>query len=160
MRSAAGHDRLIVEKRHDPYADWGKQPRDTMCPTCSAVFTNGRWTWGDPPPDIHGAVCPACRRIADEYPAGHIELTGAFLERHRDEITNLIHNVEDLEKAEHPLERIMKITVGDKQTIVATTGVHVARRIGEAISHAYQGDFSFAYCDAEASIRVRWQRKE
>jgi len=39
-----------------------------------------------------------------------------------------------------------------------TTGVHIARRIGESLSRACQGDYSFQYGDAEKIIRVFWSR--
>ena len=69
-----------------------------------------------------------------------------------------MRNVEATEKKERPLERIMAIAdVGD-QTVVTTTGIHVARRIGESLSHSYQGEFNFKYGDGEDSIRVAWTR--
>ena len=59
---------------------------------------------------------------------------------------------------QHPLERIMAIKDGKDGTIVTTTGIHIARRIGESLARAYNGDFSFQYADDEKSIRVYWQR--
>ena len=41
---------------------------------------------------------------------------------------------------------------------VTTTGIHQARRIGEALSRAYKGDLTIQYADGEQSIRVYWQR--
>ncbi len=37
-------DRLIKEKRHDVYREWGKWPEPTICTGCSALFLNGRWS--------------------------------------------------------------------------------------------------------------------
>jgi hypothetical protein len=31
-------------------------------------------------------VCPACRRIEDEYAGGNVVFEGAFLEKHSDEL--------------------------------------------------------------------------
>jgi hypothetical protein len=42
--------------------------------------------------------------------------------------------------------------------LVTTTGLHLARRLGEALARAYKGELSFRYADEEASIRVYWQR--
>lgn len=83
-------------------------------------------------------VCPACRRINDDYPAGIVELSGSFFAGHKEEILNLLKNEEVLEKKEHPMERIIKILEEDKGTVVSTTGIHLARRLGDAVNRAYQ----------------------
>jgi len=151
------NDKLIKEHRHDVYEEKrGSEP--SLCTECGALFVNGRWTWKKTGEYTNKMTCPACRRCADNYPAGYIQIKGEFFEEHRDEILNLLRNVEELEKGEHPLERIMLITNEDDHTLVTTTGVHIARRIGEALSRSYKGDFSFRYGEGEKSIRVYWQR--
>jgi hypothetical protein len=52
----------------------------------------------------------------------------------------------------------MGIEAGQNHTLVTTTGIHVARRIGEALGRAYKGDLSYQYADGEKRIRVYWQR--
>ena len=151
-------DRLIQEKRHDAYQEGHKWPESTHCTQCGALFVRGRWSWQEPPETVSETICPACRRIADHCPAGHIEISGPFFAEHHEEILNLIHNVEKQEKEEHPLERIMAIITEKEPTLVTTTGLHLARRLGEALTHAYKGDLSFRYADDETSIRVYWQR--
>jgi hypothetical protein len=42
---------------------------------------------------------------------------------------------------------------------LTTTGIHIARRIGETLTKSYQGNFSFHYIDGEKSIRVFWERQ-
>ena len=151
-------DRLIKERRHDPYRERGKWPEPTSCGRCGAVFANGRWTWQTIEGEVHETICPACRRIADNYPAGYVELKGAFFEEHHEEISNLVFNEEGREKNERPLERIISVKDNKDHTLVTTTGVHVARRIGEALARAYGGELTFQYADGERSIRVFWQR--
>lgn len=151
-------DRLVQEKRHDTYREDKKWPELTVCADCNAVYKEGRWAWHEPPLEANEGVCPACRRIAENYPAGYLELKGSFLKMHQEEILNLIRNEEKQEQGEHPLERIMDITEEDEQTLITTTGIHIARRIGEAVSRAYKGDLSFTYGDGEKSIRVLWDR--
>ena len=151
-------DRLLKERRHDTYQMPGKWPEPTLCPECGAVFSGGRWTWQDSPEQANSALCPACRRISDRYPAGYVELKGPFLREHRDEITNLIRNVESAEKAERPLERIMAVKRRGNTNLVTTTGVHIARRIGEALSRSYKGDLSIRYADGDRIVRVYWRR--
>lgn len=151
-------DRLLKENRHDVYQERSKWRENSQCTECGALYVNGRWTWQEAPPLISKTVCPACRRIVDRYPAGHLEIKGPFLAEHRDEILNLVRNVEIQEKNEHPLERIIAITTKTSYIRVTTTGTHVARRIGNALSHAYKGELSFQYANSDKIIRVFWQR--
>lgn len=153
-------DRLIKQKRRDAYQERDKLPEPTVCTKCRASFVDGRWTWKPPPQNPHQTVCPACRRIADNYPAGFININGKFYTLHRDNIMNMIKNLENQEKKERPLERIIKIAVEQNQTVVTTTGIHIARRIGEALSKAFKGNLSFHYADEDKSIRVNWERQE
>jgi hypothetical protein len=121
---------------------------------------NGRWSWEklSLQAELHQAICPACRRIIDHYPAGYIDITGSFFSEHREEILNLIYNTERREKEEHPLERIMAISHGADRTTVTTTGIHLVRRLGEALAKAYKGTLSFHYTDGKDTLRVSWQR--
>ncbi len=153
-------DRLIQEKRHDVYQEKEKLPEPTLCTQCRAVFSNGRWSWEEPPKGANEAICPACRRILENLPAGYVEIRGQFFEEHQDEILNLARNIEKQERTERPLERIMTIKNEPDHTLLTTTGVNIARRIGEAISRSYSGDFSFQYADGEKSIRVYWERTQ
>lgn len=158
----AGHpgrkNRLLQTDRHDTYRRRGNWPEPTWCPRCDAVFTKGRWTWDPVPPGAAELVCPACRRIADQYPAGTLILEGPFFETHREQLINLVRNVEKAEKSAHPLERIMAIEEEDGRARVTTTGVHLARRIGEALFRAYEGDLSYQYGDGVKLIRATWKR--
>ena len=56
------------------------------------------------------------------------------------------------------MERLMAISGEEDGTLVTTTGIHLARRIGEALNNAYQGELDFAYGDGEKSIRLTWLR--
>ncbi len=151
-------DRLVQGERHDVYRQAKKWPEPTQCSKCQAVFVNGRWTWAEPIQTAHKTVCPACRRIEDKYPAGVVEISGPFFAEHRTDIENLIRNVEQAEKGEHPLERIMAIADEEGTTVVSTTGVHIAQRIGKALARAYEGDLTISYGDAEQSVHIRWDR--
>lgn len=151
-------DRLIQEKRHDTYKEWGKWPEPTVCTKCGALFINGRWTWKDAPADANQVICPACQRIRDNYPAGYIYIRGIFYKDHKSEILNLFKHEEKIEKAEHPMERIKAVTDEGDQTVVTTTGIHMARRLGTALTSAYQGELTFQYGDGEKTIQVRWER--
>ena len=151
-------DKMIKEKRHDVYRSKEKLPEPTLCSGCGALFVGGRWTWKQSSGGENTVSCPACRRIADRFPAGTIEIKGEFFKSNRKEIINLINNIEKQQKEEHPLERIMDITNGRGATVVTTTGIHIARRIGEALNRSYKGEFSFQYGDGEKTVRVSWER--
>jgi NMD protein affecting ribosome stability and mRNA decay len=151
-------DRLVKEREHDVYRSRTKLPDPTLCTECGVVFMKGRWVWSTAPRDAKQSICPACRRIADRFPVGHIQMLGGFFTAHRDEILNLVQNVEQKEKANHPMERIMAIETGPEFTLVTTTGIHVARGIGAALSSAYNGEMSMRYLDGESGIRIRWMR--
>ena len=40
--------------------------------------------------------------------------------------------------------------------VITTTDIHLPRRIGEALHHAYHGDLDFHYIKESYLIRVRW----
>ncbi len=152
-------DRLIKDNRKDAYVDQIILKEAAVCSKCSAVYSSGRWTWKTTDQVTTKTTCPACRRINDDYPAGFIEIKGNFYRVHSKDIINLIHNTEHLEKNERPLERIISIAEKENKTVITTTGIHIARRIGEALKRSYQGNYLLQYGDGEKSIRVFWERE-
>lgn len=158
-RGLRRRDKGIKQKRHDVYKLKGKLNDGTICTTCKVVYSKGRWTWDYSGETSKQITCPACRRIKDSYPAGFIELSGQFFKDSREEIINLVRNVEQQAKAEHPMQRIIRIRKKrNKATMVETTSVHLARRIGDAIARAYQGEYSMTYADNYNRIRIQWER--
>ena len=157
-RRPSRRDRLIRDTRHDPYAEYEKPPEPTVCPECDAVFRKGRWQWSAGPFDAPRSLCPACRRIRDDNPAGYITVHGDFAVAHRDEILNLARNVAERERTEHPLKRIMAMREQDDTFNITTTDVHLARSIGDAMHAAYAGDLDYKYEKDETIIRVSWNR--
>lgn len=153
-------DRLIKDHRKDVYVDQIILKEPASCIKCNALYTNGRWTWKSTDQETVKTTCPACRRINDNYPAGYIEIQGKFFHNHSTDILNLINNTEQLEKTERPLERVISIKEANDKTIITTTGIHVARRIGEALKRSYQGKYLIQYADGEKSIRIFWEREK
>lgn len=152
------HDKRIAEREHDPYKNRGHLADPTVCSECRATYHAGRWTWSAGPADAARATCPACQRIRDRYPAGIVTLRGAFLAEHRDEIVALARNVEEREKSEHPMNRIMAVAEEDGAIVVTTTDSHLARAIGSAVYAAYKGDVDYSYADEQTLLRVTWER--
>jgi hypothetical protein len=151
-------DRQIEETVHDPYKERHKPPEPAVCPSCGVVFEHGRWHWKARPASAQEHLCPACRRTKDQYPAGYVTLEGDFLRERRDELLHLVRNEEKRAKDEHPLERIIDIRQDGDKTVVTTTELHLARRIGDALHHAYQGNLDIKYSPDEYLVRVYWSR--
>ncbi|SMO49110.1 BCAM0308 family protein [Fodinibius sediminis] len=149
--------RIYDDNRIDPYREQMKYKEPARCTGCSALFINGRWSWEDTNEAASEALCPACRRIEDHYPAGIVEVGGSFFEDHRFEIMHMVQNIARVESEEHPLERIMNVEDNEESTVVNTTGMHLARRIGHALEQAYDGELDISY-DAENYVRVSWSR--
>jgi len=142
----------------DSYKLRGKPAEPSVCSECGVVFQGGRWHWLPRPEKAHELICPACHRIRDGAAAGYLTLEGDFLAGHREEILNLARHMEKKEKADHPLQRIMNIAEEAGSVLVTTTDAHLARGIGEAIRHAYQGELDINYGEDENMIRLRWKR--
>jgi len=155
-----GHDRKIwgQEYQHDAYKAKGKLQEPTFCPKCGVVYHEGRWQWAVRPQHAHEELCPACHRTHDEFPAGFVTIGGPFFNAHRDELFHQIKNVEAKAKAEHPMERIMQFEVKGSGMLITTTGTHLARKIGEALHHAYDGELEFHYNEDDNLLRVVWER--
>lgn len=152
-------DRLLQESEHDSYRSKAKLAEPTVCGQCGAAYHEGRWQWGiSAPADAQRASCPACQRVHDHYPAGYVLLEGPFLQSHRREIEHLVRNEAARQRAEHPLKRVMALEDSEGGIQVSTTDLHLARAIGEAVFHAYQGELEFHYNPGEMRLRVYWQR--
>jgi len=42
--------------------------------------------------------------------------------------------------------------------VIRTTGVHIVRRMGDALLHAHRGALAFNYRDREDMLRANWTR--
>ncbi|NIW24769.1 MAG: ATPase [Gammaproteobacteria bacterium] len=151
--------RNVQERRHDPYKLRGKLKEPTVCPQCGASYRNGRWTWDEAPSgEAKRQLCQACQRINDRYPAGELAIGGRFVAEHRDEILNLAKNIEEAERAAHPLNRIMSIDDVDDGLLITTTDIHLPRRIAEALDNAWNGELDMHYDEEGYFVRLNWRR--
>ena len=160
IRSRVRHhqDRKIEEVVHDAYKERYRPQEPAVCPDCGVVYEHGSFHWKPRPSGAHEHRCPACRRIADRYPAGYLTLEGPFLAQHREEVLHLVRNEESRARSEHPMERIMDIAEEDGKTVITTTELHLPQRIGEALHKAYQGELQTQYAPDEYRVRVHWKR--
>jgi hypothetical protein len=111
------------------------------------------------PATAHEAMCPACQRIRHHNPADFLTLSGRFLADQQPEILNLARNEEATEKSEYPLHRIMDIESRTDDILITTTDIHLPRRIGEALHHAYRGEIEVHSVGEDQSLLVHWQRE-
>ena len=146
---------------HRIYEQGGRKlPELAVCPECRASYRNGRWTWKAAPADAYEHLCPACERIADDYPAGVLHVGGAFAAEHRDELVALIRKHEERERAAHPLNRLMSIEDEGSGFLVKTTYANLVQSLGRALEKAYDGRLEHPPTSGERDslVRVRWSR--
>jgi hypothetical protein len=153
-----------LEKKQDSYRARSKRVEKKLaepkvCTGCKATYHEGRWVWsrvsrpmGEP------TLCPACERIRDRRPAGEVHIAGEFAEAHHDEILARIRHVEEREKSEHPLQRVMEVTRGAGETVVTTTDFHLAHAIGIALHDAFKGELAAPWAEKGELMRVHWNR--
>lgn len=164
------HPRYRSDKREmrfnaDPYRTLDKPSADTRCSDCGLVYRDGRWRRlrpkeTRPPADGPETVCPACRRIRDDYPAGQITLRGRFLDRNRQELLNLVRHQEQSENSEHPLHRIMSVTELPGEIRITTTDTHLPRRIARALKRSHGGELHLDRDGAAHFLHVLWRRDD
>lgn len=151
-------DRQIKEVVHDPYQERYKPAGTSFCPVCGVVFARGRWGWGAKPEMATEHICPACRRIQDNFPAGYVTLKGEYVVENLDMLIALVRNEEAKAKADHPLERIVQITAKDGGIFLTTTDMHLPQRIGNALQSAYHGKLEIQRTPNDYQTRVTWER--
>ena len=103
-------------------------------------------------------ICPACRRIADQNPAGIVSLRGEFFEEHKGEIDNLINNTVQAVMVRNPLGRVMNTSIENDVVTITTTDAKLAEKLGRDIFKAYAGELQINWGQADNPVRVDWSR--
>ena len=109
--------------------------------------------------DVGEELCPACRRINDNFPAGVVTLRGDSAREHKEEMIHLARHQEEAEKNEHPLNRIISIEEDAHGVVINTTDIHLPRRIGEAVHRAFHGEIEDIFEKDGYFVRVNWTRE-
>jgi len=144
---------------HDGGFEVQRQPSvAAACPSFWATYHGGRWQCGGWPDGTREEHCRACDRMRDDSPVGIAQFERGFFIDHRRELTQLIHQHEAKAKAKHPRDRIVSIEDGTRGILVTTTDIDLARELGEALHHAYQGELELHYNGAKKLLRVHWRR--
>jgi hypothetical protein len=132
-----------------------QKPGAQVCVTCGLVQRTGRWTRGEAPAEAERVSCPACERARERRPAAVLALPAEFLDAGV-ELDALIRNAEQAECAEHPLERLIEVERSEDGCTVTTTGVHVARRIANALERRFHRQARFRWKAGDPSLEVDW----
>jgi NMD protein affecting ribosome stability and mRNA decay len=145
----------------DAYQDKDGVKGTAYC-ACGAVFRNKRWVQeasGSSRPEGQNILCPACHRISDQNPAGIISLGGDYYAAHEEVINNLVNNTAQASAAKNPLGRVMDISKEkDGVTIITTTDVKLAQKIGRVVFKAHGGELHYTWSHAGPPVRVTWSR--
>lgn len=152
--------RAQLDAAQDTYKVTRKPHEPTVCPQCGAVYHDGRWRWSPRPAGAHEALCQACHRTNDRFPAGIVTLSGPLVATHRAEMIELARHQEEAEKNEHPLNRIIDIEESPDRVVINTTDIHLPRRIVEAQKRAWHGKAEFHYEEDGYFVRATWHHDE
>ena len=91
--------------------------------------------------------------------AGWVDLSGEFMKKNEAQVLALVRNEEQRTRTEHPLERIMAVDKQADKTVITTTDLHLARRIGDAVQSAFHGKLEIKYSKDESLVRVYWSKE-
>ena len=144
----------------DPYRPRGKPAGGTSCAVCGLQVEDGIWKApAAPRARARGrGLCPACRRIRDDYPGGLLKIMGRFSPRSRDEILNRARIVAQQESGAHPLQRFMRIEESPGEITLYFTGEHVPVRIGKALRRDFGGSLSIRYAPDAKFAAAHWTK--
>ncbi len=161
------HERSAVFDGNDPYLPpKGSGLREVaICRDCTAVYQKKKW-FLDPrlyekkkaQKNINWVICPACKKTKENVPGGVVTLKGDFLQQHKEEIMNLVHNEDERSKKYNPLKRIMKINEKGNAIEILTTEGRLAYRIGSILFKAYDGEVEYKKHENTKFMRVEWRR--
>ena len=139
------------DKAKDKLHEW------IACPNCGAVYQERREQQRISHAVAHGKTCPACHHIEGDTTAGFLILHGCFFLTHREEIRRMILNLEERERNDYPLKRIIDVKDGVHITFITTNDIDFTRKIGEALYAKHQGCLEFLYNKEKNLIDVDWQ---
>lgn len=136
-----------------------------LCSQCGALYKNKRWSIDEAElknaakeTGLNKVTCPACRRTADNNPAGIVTFSGKYLQEHKDDILNAIKHVENRSREKNPLGRIMNVVDEKGAIIVSTTEDKLAQKIGREVFKAHHGELQYRWNHEERFVRVDWSR--
>lgn len=172
MRTAKRYTNTTFTRRVDH--DGGRHrtakaaPGPRTCGECGALYRNKRWMAGGQitaPRDLQIAgrpalvLCPACRMRAAGQFAGEVRISGAFVAAHHAEIETLLRREAERAAEDNPTGRILRLdSPASDRLVLTTTTEHLAKRLGQALAKAYQGEAHYGFSHENKFARVTWSR--
>ena len=136
-----------------------------LCKKCGALYRKKRWSVDEEElkkakaeSGLNEVTCPACKRMADNNPAGIVTFSGEYLLEHMNDILNTIKHIETRSRVKNPLGRIMEIREEKNTHTVATTEDKLAQKLGREIFKAHRGELHYRWNHEESFVRVTWSR--
>lgn len=139
-----------------------------VCAGCRALYRNKRWTAGgqgpaprplDPAARPAHVLCPACRMGAEGLFSGEVRVSGAFVAEHHAEVETLLKREAERAAEDNPTSRILTLnSPAPDKLCVTTTTEHLAKRLGQALAKAYQGEVHYGFSHGNKFAHVTWSR--
>ena len=144
----------------DPYRAPKKHRKNTKCPECGLIYSRGAWRHAKAQlrGEVHWKSCPACLRTRHGFAGGELKLSGDFFIEHHGEILNRIENLARAVKAEHPLERIVKMDEKSGELVIFATSEHLVARLGKAVHRDFKGELVLKYARDDKYALAHWRR--
>jgi NMD protein affecting ribosome stability and mRNA decay len=149
----------------DPFLPHEGMKEASLCTSCNAVYHQKRWTTDvgvcqqiKSQPAPHRVTCPACQKIASNYPEGIVTLAGSYLWEHEKEIQQILKNEESRAFAKNPQERIIRMTKGNGRLTIETTEEKLAEHLGRVLHRSHQGELQIRWAENPDICRVNWER--
>lgn len=169
MRSSKRYTNATFTRRvdHDGGRHRGdKAPKEPLvCTTCGSVYSRRRWA---APSDERAGMlqgvaeptlCPACQMREQGQFGGHLTVTGAFLDGHRDDIEALLRAEAQRAFEDNPTGQILTWDGREPRTITITTSTeHLVQRLGHALKKAYGGEVDYGFSHENKLARATWRR--
>jgi hypothetical protein len=173
MRTSKQWTNVTFTRRVDHQAGAHRPPRQghgpRVCEHCGNAYVKGRWiARRDEPvramslralasPEM--TLCPACRMETLDQFGGEVRISGAFYAEHRPEVVRLVQNEAKRAAVDNPLARILLIKERTPASlIVRTTTEHLAKRLGQALKKAFDGDVHYGFAHENKFAHVTWSR--
>lgn len=140
-------------------------PVKTICPVCHSISDGKHWHLDEKEyqrlrrdPGVRIELCPADQRIQRQMYDGEVVLRGSWMQQHKDEVINFVHNEEKRARETNPMARLATVQDRGDYIYILTTSQALARRIGAGLRSAFKGRLVVQRLPYENFTRVRWAR--
>jgi len=161
----ASYSKFRQKTLRDPYiSDKGlKEP--AICTVCGAIYAKKSWSFdpkkkakyeGDS--SLLKVVCPADRKIKDDFAMGFVNIKGKFVALHKSDIINTIKAEGERVKTKNPEDRIISVKSVPGGITVKTTSDKLALKIGKVLKNSFKGEHQYAFRYGDKHVEVDWIR--